>query len=174
MSAEHLAARENASQTPADKTDAPRRARQARVTLLETDDFVCIRPDTPLREAIEQMRKDEGGCAIVCDADGRLVGIFTERDLLNKIVGQQVDMDSPVSGWMSSTVATLTTEATIGDAVRVMNEKSYRNIPLVKDDQLIGSISVFDVITYLAESYPKETMNLPPVPAQVMDTPEGG
>ena len=75
---------------------------------------------------------------------------------------------------MSPAVQTLTTDATIGDAVRLMDEKSYRNIPLVKDGRLIGSISVFDVITYLAESYPKETMNLPPVPAQVMDSPEGG
>ncbi|HYY59301.1 MAG TPA: CBS domain-containing protein, partial [Pyrinomonadaceae bacterium] len=65
-------------------------------------------------------------------------------------------------------------EATIGDAVRVMNEKGYRNVPLVQDGRLIGSVSVFDVIMYLAESYPKETMNLPPVPAQVMDTQEGG
>ncbi len=75
---------------------------------------------------------------------------------------------------MSPIVAMLDSRATIGDAVRIMNEKSYRNIPLVKDGALVGSISVFDVITYLAESYPKETMNLPPVPAQVMDTAEGG
>jgi CBS domain-containing protein len=174
MSAEHSATQKSEPQTPADKTDAPHRARQDSVTLLETKDFVCIRPDTSLSEAIEQMKKDEGGCAIVCNEDGSIAGIFTERDLLNKIVGQQVDMNSPVSNYMSSTVQTLTTDATIGDAVRVMDEKSYRNIPLVKDGQLIGSISVFDLITYLAESYPKETMNLPPVPAQVMDTPEGG
>ena len=175
MSAENPAATQKSEPlTPADKTDAPRRARADSVTLLETDDFVCIRPDTPLSEAIEQMKKDEGGCAIVCNEGGQVVGIFTERDLLNKIVGQQVKMDSAVSDWMSPAVETLTPEATIGDAVRVMNEKSYRNIPLVKGGQLIGSISVFDVITYLAESYPKETMNLPPVPAQVMDTPEGG
>lgn len=174
MSAEHSATQKSEPQTPADKTDAPHRARQDSVTLLETKDFVCIRPDTSLSEAIEQMKKDEGGCAIVCNEDGSIAGIFTERDLLNKIVGQQVDMNSPVRNFMSSTVQTLTTDATIGDAVRMMDEKSYRNIPLVKDGQLIGSISVFDLITYLAESYPKETMNLPPVPAQVMDTPEGG
>jgi CBS domain-containing protein len=174
MSAEHSATLKSEPQTPADKTDAPHRARQDSVTLLETKDFVCIRPDTSLSEAIEQMKKDEGGCAIVCNEDGSIAGIFTERDLLNKIVGQQVDMNSPVRNYMSSTVQMLTTDATIGDAVRVMDEKSYRNIPLVKDGQLIGSISVFDLITYLAESYPKETMNLPPVPAQVMDTPEGG
>ena len=175
MSAENpAAAQKNAPQTPADKTDAPHRARRDSVTLMETDDFVCIRPDTPLTEAIEQMKKDEGGCAIVCDDGGRVAGIFTERDLLNKIIGQEVDMNSPVSQFMSPAVATLSPDATIGDAVRVMNEKSYRNVPLVREGRLIGSISVFDVITYLAESYPKETMNLPPVPAQVMDTPEGG
>jgi hypothetical protein len=39
---------------------------------------------------------------------------------------------------------------------------------------LVGSISVFDIITYLAECYPKATMNLPPQPAQVMDTVDGG
>ncbi|HUQ31455.1 MAG TPA: CBS domain-containing protein [Pyrinomonadaceae bacterium] len=175
MSAENPAATQKVEpQTPADKTDAPHRARQDSVTLLETDDFVCIRPESTLSEAIEEMKKDEGGCAIVCDEGGRVVGMFTERDLLNKIVGRDVDMNSPVGPWMSTTVETLTSEATIGDAVRVMDEKSYRNIPLVKDNKLIGSISVFDIITYLAESYPKETMNLPPVPAQVMDTPEGG
>lgn len=172
MSAEQ--SQKSEPQTPADKTDAPHRARQDSVTLMETDDFFCVQPDAPLTEAIEQMKKDEGGCVIVCAEGGRVVGIFTQRDLLNKIVGQQVDMNSPVGDWMSTVVETLTTDATIGDAVRVMNEKSYRNIPLVKDGQLIGSISVFDVITYLAESYPKETMNLPPVPAQVMDSPEGG
>jgi CBS domain-containing protein len=172
MSAEQT--QKSVPQTPAEKTDAPHRARRDSVTLLETDDFFCVRPETPLTEAIEEMKKDEGGCAIVCDEGGQVVGIFTERDLLNKIVGEGVDMNSPVSQFMSPVVETLSTDATIGDAVRLMNEKSYRNVPLVKDGQLIGSISVFDVITYLAESYPKETMNLPPVPAQVMDTTDGG
>jgi CBS domain-containing protein len=175
MSAENPAATQKSQPlTPEDKTDAPHRARQDSVTLLETDDFVCIQADATLAQAIEEMKKDEGGCAIVCNAAGSVVGIFTERDLLNKIAGQDVDLNSAVGDWMSTNVATLGSDATIGDAVRVMDEKSYRNIPLVKDNQLIGSISVFDIITYLAESYPKETMNLPPIPAQVMDTPEGG
>lgn len=175
MSAENPAAtQKSVPQTPADKTDAPHRARQDSVTQLETADFICIPEHTTLAEAIEEMKKDEGGCVIVCDREGSVAGIFTERDLLNKVVGQDVDLNSPIGSWMSTSVETLSTEATIGDAVRVMDEKSYRNIPLVKDGQLIGSISVFDVITYLAESYPKETMNLPPIPAQVMDTPEGG
>lgn len=173
MSTDQAAQQKKPPQTPADKTDAPRGARRDRITLLETDDYVCIEPSTTLSETIERMKEDEGGCAIVCEGR-RVVGIFTERDLLTKVIGEKVDLKTPVSQWMSPIVATLSGEATVGDAVRIMNEKSYRNIPLVKDGELIGAVSVLDVITYLAESYPKETMNLPPVPAQVMDTPEGG
>jgi CBS domain-containing protein len=160
-------------ETPEDKTDSPRRVRKESVKHLHTDDYVCIEPSTPLHEAIIKMREDEGGCAIVCEA-GRIVGIFTERDLITKILGEGVDMNAPVSQWMTQAVETLSSDATLGDVVELMNRKGIRNVPLVTDGQLSGSVSVFDVITYLAESYPKETMNLPPVPAQVMDTQEGG
>lgn len=155
------------------KTEVSRRAREDSVSMLETDDFVCLEPSDPLFKAIEVMKEDEGGCAIVCE-NGRVVGIFTERDLLTKIVGEPVDMNAPVSNWMSPVVATLAPDATLGDAVAVMNDKSYRNIPLVKNGGLVGSISIFDVIAYLAESYPKETMNLPPNLDQVMDSEHGG
>jgi len=144
-----------------------------RVSVLPTDDFVAVSPYTPLSQAIEAMKGDEGGCVIVSD-DGRVVGIFTERDLLNRVLERNVDLESPISEWMQPSVETLSSQATIGDAVRLMNEKSFRNIPLVKNGELIGSISVFDIITYLAECYPKETMNLPPLSAQVMDTVDGG
>lgn len=156
------------------KTASSRKARQDTVSSMETDDYVCITPSTPLSKAIEAMKQDEGGCAIVCAEDQRVVGIFTERDLLTKIVGEAIDESEPVSKWMSPVVATLTPEATLGDAVAIMNDKGYRNIPLVKDARLVGSISVFDVIRYLAESYPKTTMNLPPNPDQVMDSTDGG
>jgi CBS domain-containing protein len=156
------------------KTTPSTNARQDSVSLMETDDYVCIEPSAPLYQAIAVMKRDEGGCAIVCGKDRSVVGIFTERDLLNKIVGQSLDMAAPVSNWMSPVVATLGPEATIGEAVAIMNEKGHRNIPLVKDGKLVGSISVFDVISYLAESYPKSTINLPPNSGQVMDTTDGG
>lgn len=156
------------------KTDSTHKARQDRVNSLETDDYVCVEPSTTLADAIEIMKQDEGGCAIVCAKDRSVVGIFTERDLLMKVVGQDMDPNAPVSDWMSPVVATLTSEATVGDVVEVMNEKGYRNIPLVSDGKLVGSVSVFDVIRYLAETYPKATMNLPPNPRQVMESEEGG
>jgi CBS domain-containing protein len=153
--------------------DRPQNAREQHVNALQTDDYVCISPDTPLSQAIEAMKTDEGGCVIVC-ANRRIVGIFTARDLLMRVVGEQVDMHSPIREWMSPVVVSLTPEATIGDAVSVMNEKGFRNVPLVRNDEVVGAISVFDIIGYLAECYPKATMNLPPEPAQVMGTVDGG
>jgi CBS domain-containing protein len=172
-----MSSEQSANQAPAvaiAKTASSRKARQDLVSSMEIDDYVCLAPSTPLSEAIEAMKQDEGGCAIICAEDRSIVGILTERDILTKIVGQPVDQSAPVSNWMSPVVATLTTEATIGEAVTIMNDKGYRNIPLVKDGKLMGSISVFDVIGYLAESYPKTTMNLPPNPDQVMDSTDGG
>jgi len=94
--------------------------------------------------------------------------------LLTKILGEEVDSESPIANWMQPVVETLSPEATVGEAVRLMNERSFRNIPLVRSGEVIGSISVFDIITYLAECYPKTTMNLPPLPAQIMDSVDGG
>ena len=172
MSARNSAADETPAVVIA-KTEASAHARNDKVSLMETDDYVCLAPSDPLSKAVEVMKQDEGGCAIICE-QGRVVGIFTERDVLTKIIGESVDMNDPVSNWMSPVVATLSPDATIGDAVAMMTERSFRNIPLVKDGELSGSISVFDVISYLAESYPKETMNLPPNHDQVMGSEHGG
>jgi CBS domain-containing protein len=153
--------------------DSLPKARDECVSVLRTDDYIAISPHTPLSQAIEAMKRDEGGCVIVLD-DGRLAGIFTERDLLTKVLSAGVDLESPIANWMQPTVETLAPQATIGEAVNLMNERSFRNIPLVRYGELIGSISVFDIITYLAECYPKETMNLPPRSAQVMGSVDGG
>ena len=168
------AIRDSGTSVAVAKTASTRKAREDSVSSLETTDYVCVEPSTPLSQAIETMKQDEGGCAIVCEKDRSVVGIITERDLLTKIVGNNVDGNTPVSDWMSPVVASLAPEATIGEAVAVMNEKGYRNIPLVTDGKLVGSVSVFDIIRYLAESYPQATMNLPPNPHQVMHSEEGG
>src|ERR1044072_9273501 len=94
------------------------KARDQRVSVLETDDYIAVSPFTPLRQAIEAMKDDEGGCVIISD-DGRVAGIFTERDVLTKVMGEDIDLNSPIKDWMQPQVETLTPEATIGDAVRL-------------------------------------------------------
>ena len=175
MSPEQSAAEQKrAPAAPAEKTDAPRGVRGDSIKNIQSDDFFCVEPSTPLAEAIELIKNGEGGCAFVCE-NGHVVGIFTEHEV-TVIIGKGVDISAgaPVGDWMSREVEALAPEATLGDAVRVMNERGHHNIPVVEGERIVGAISVFDLITYLTESCPKETMNLPPVPAQVMDTQEGG
>src|SRR5260370_16646925 len=114
-----------------------RRARDESVRVLKTDQHICVSPHTPLSQVIEAMKREEGGCVIVSQ-DGRVAGIFTERDLLTKVIGQEPDLDAPVKEWMSPVVETLTLEATIGDAVRVMNEKCHRPISLAQRRMLLS------------------------------------
>ena len=61
---------------------------EQKVSILPTDDYVTVSRHAPLGQAIEAMKQDEGGCVIITD-DGRVAGIFTERDLLNKLHRQQ-------------------------------------------------------------------------------------
>ena len=143
------------------------------LSVLDTHEYLAVSPFTPLSDAIEAMKDDEGGCVLISD-DGRVAGIFTERDLLTKVLGRNVNLETPITDWMEERVETLAPEATIGEAVRLMDERGFRNIPLVRKGELVGLISVFEIITYLAECYPKATMNLPPLPQQVMNRPEGG
>src|SRR5947199_5204745 len=116
-----------------------------KVSVLPTGDYVAVSRFTPLGHTIEAMKKDEGGCVIITD-DGRVAGIFTERDLLTRVSGEEVDLQTPIEQWMRKDVQTLSSDATIGEAVRLMNERSFRNIPLVDNGLLRGSISVFDII----------------------------
>src|SRR5260370_10833906 len=118
--------------------DRPQNARQQNVSALQTDDYVCISPDTPLLQAIEALKTDEGGCVIVCTGR-RVVGIFTARDLLMRVLGEPVDLNSPISEGMSPAVVSLAPEATIGGALSVMDEKGFRNLPLVRDHHVVGA-----------------------------------
>src|SRR5260370_37534695 len=95
----------------ADDVSPSRRACEQRVSVLQTDDYVAVSPHTPLSQAIEAMKNDEGGCVIVSD-DGRVAGIFTERDLLTKVLGENLDLESPISNWMQPNMENLSPEAT--------------------------------------------------------------
>ncbi len=174
MSSEQNAAEQKrAARRVEDKTDAPRGVRSDEIKNLPPRNITRVKHTASLGEVVQLMKAKETDAVLVYEGE-RLAGIFTERDFLVKVSGEAVDGGEPVARFMSAVGCTLAPGATLGDAVRAMNEAGCRTIPILEDGSVVGAVSVLDVMTYLAESYPKETMNLPPVPAQVMDTPEGG
>lgn len=128
---------------------------------------------TSLRDAIRKMQERRGECALVAD-DGRLAGILTERDVLMRVLGRDVDLERPVEDVMTPDPATLPAEATVREALGAMDRGGYRNLPLVDEaGKLVGLIRQQDVVEYVAEAFPQEILNLPPRPHQKMEEPEG-
>lgn len=155
------------------KTDAPHGVRANNIKNLALRAPVEVDVSESLGKTITQMREGGSDCVVIRQAE-RIAGVFTECDFLTKVIGREIDMNASAVQFASSGVAALESVATIGDAVNAIGDGCCRNIIITEDGKIVGTISDLDLITYLAESYPKETMNLPPVPAQIMDTQEGG
>ncbi|MEP7158255.1 MAG: CBS domain-containing protein [Chloroflexota bacterium] len=132
-----------------------------------------VAPTMSLSDALAQMRA-EGGDALLITESGRLTGILTERDVLTRILGQDIDESRPVSDFMTREPHTLGAEATLLEALKAMESGHYRNLPLVDDaGQLVGMLRQKDLLEYVAEAFPQEILNLPPRPHQLMEAPEG-
>jgi len=120
---------------------------------------LLISAGTRLSDAVSQMQKEKKSCVLICE-DNRCVGIFTERDYLHKIVGKEQGTSRPIDDFMSKDPKTLTLENTVGEAIRLMHETGYRNVPLVdQDGRSAGLLQIRSIIEYLAELYPEEVLN---------------
>ncbi len=147
----------------------------AHLRVLALRDPITVRPGTTLAACIEVMR--EAGSAdsvFVTDADGRLRGVLTERDIFARLVGHTVDLNRPVDSIMKEHPWTLHLDQPVRHAIDLMQTGRYRNVPLVDDDDiLVGVVRPGDVLKYLAEAFPEELLNLPPRPHQVIEETEG-
>ncbi len=132
-----------------------------------------VERNASIREAVEAMKTKGLGCALICDR-GNLVGLFTERDLLNKVIGERVNYSSAVEQFMTPDPAKLNLDDSVISAMRVMQEGDYRNIPLLDSEgKAAGIVTVRDLVAYFAEHFPKEALNLPPDTSQTMREAEG-
>jgi CBS domain-containing protein len=136
-------------------------------------DPLTVPVGTSIRDAIRRMQDRKGEPVLVCDG-GRLLGIVTERDVLMKVLGRDVDLDAPIDGVMTQTPGTLSPDASVREALEAMDRGGYRNLPLVDGGgSVVGLLRQQDVVEYVAESFPQEILNLPPRPHQRMDEAEG-
>lgn len=147
---------------------------EERIRALRLSEPARVSPDTPLSETIKAMRLAAIGCAVVCEGR-KVVGILTERDILNTVVGADVDTRLPVKEFMTSKPGTLSPTDTLAEAIRFMTAKGYRHIPLVDEQgRDAGIVCAKDIVEYIAEHFPAEVVNLPPRLHQVMRRQEGG
>lgn len=128
---------------------------------------------TKTLEVISRMRKSKQTCALVLKGE-QCVGIFTERDFLMKILGSKAGPSGNIDDWMSREPKTLTMEDSLEQAVFLMQEFGYRNIPLVdQKGTCVGLLQIRNLIDFLAELYPQELLNRPPREDQRFSEPDG-
>jgi len=131
-----------------------------------------VRPDQTVAEALDLMRSKAQGCVLVCEHK-QLVGIFTERDLIRRVLAPRRPLSTPVSECMTPDPVAVHPTETIGAAIRHMEEGGYRHLPVVVDGEAVGMLSVKRIVHYLVEHFPGTIYNLPPEPNAVQQEREG-
>ncbi len=109
-----------------------------------------VTPDERVQVAIARMLEENVGAVVVCEGQ-RLVGIFTERDVL-RLAGDGTQFgELKVGDVMTAQVVTLTPDVDIVDAARLMREKKIRHVPVVVDGNVLGIVGIRDVMGALVE-----------------------
>ena len=122
----------------------PYARRMATLADVMTEDVVTVEPSDTIGEAAEKMTGAGVGAVVVSDF-GRMIGIFTERDLMRAVAGRVHSSEARVREWMTPDPVTMPADASVEDAGETMIERGFRHIPVVAGERAIGIVSIRDV-----------------------------
>lgn len=108
-----------------------------------------VEPEVMVLKAIELMcEKNIGGLLIV--KNGKLAGIFTERDYARKLILKgKSSKDTPIGDLMTPNPFTVTLDSSIDECMQMMTNKHIRHLPVIENDELVGMISIGDVVRHV-------------------------
>lgn len=160
------------------------------VSHLVVSGFAQVPVGTSIRDTLARMRADRKVVCLVVDEGAetnggggqadepsqvQLVGIFTERDVMRKVIDVPGMLDRPVDEVMTPDPITIGPDASAADALRLMDENHFRNLPIVDGSgKLLGNMTHQAIIQYLADRYPVEVLNRPIDPERFPRRAEGG
>lgn len=124
---------------------------------------LCVESHVSVRTVLEEMKRQGRGCVLVCQ-EGKLTGIFTERDALHRIASG-ASLDLPILEAMTSEPASIRATETVKTAIARMSEGGYRRLPVIDDQgRPLGLLKVTAILHYLVQHFPRFVYNLPPQP----------
>jgi len=126
---------------------------------------LLVEADANLAAVIEAMQRGNRGTVLVVEAV-KLVGIFTERDVLMKVAGRPLDLrQSKVSLFMTPDPVCLPADSPVAFALNRMVLEGFRHIPVVDDEHHpVAEVSMRNLIEYLSDFFNRDVLNLPPDP----------
>lgn len=145
-----------------------------KITHLDLGEFTLVESGASVRDTIAKLRAENHNCAFVMK-DDRLVGIFTDRDVMRGVVDRPEVWDHPIDELMTHDPQWISADQEVGEAIKMMDTLHFRNVP-VKDGEgrVVGNLTHFALIRYLGDLFPKEVYNLPPDPDQYGEERHGG
>lgn len=107
---------------------------------------LSVSPNTKLMDVIKLMTDRDVGALVVMD-EGKIVGIFSERDFARVVARTpNLAMDAPVSDFMTKNVRYVTSDVTVDDCMALMIEKRIRHLPIMEGDKVLGVLSMRDMV----------------------------
>lgn len=147
--------------------------RQEQVIHLNLTEFTAVEIGTSVKTTIDRMRAENHNCAFVTE-NGQLVGIFTDRDILRRIVDIPETWQRPIEDVMTPDPLSVKLTDPADAALNLMNQHHFRNVPVLDENgTVIGNLTHYAVIKYLADHFPESVYNLPPDPDSVASDRDG-
>lgn len=114
-------------------------------------DVHTVHPEASVLDALRLMADKNIGAVLVVE-DGRIAGIFSERDYARKVVLHgKASKDTPVREIMSVRVVSIDPTATAGQCMALMTQERIRHLPVLEKDAIVGVISIGDVVKAVVE-----------------------
>ncbi|MBX7144758.1 MAG: CBS domain-containing protein [Oligoflexia bacterium] len=132
------------------------------ISVLNPREPVCVMETDLVEQVVGRLRQQKMGCVVVVDAAGKISGIFSERDLLLKVMDDydQRRKDA-VKKYMTPNPVTQPPHATIAFVLNLMSLGGFRHLPIVDDDgKAFGMVSVKDVIDFIVQSFNEDILGL--------------
>ena len=122
---------------------------------------ICVTRKDSIEAVVLQLRSNAVGCVLITESDGKLCGIFSERDLVLKVLGTSSDvMSHPVERYMTADPVAEGPEITVAFALNLMSLGGFRHLPIVDEKRLpVGLLSVKDVVDYLVIRMTEDLLN---------------
>ncbi|MCA9524171.1 MAG: CBS domain-containing protein [Myxococcales bacterium] len=132
--------------------------------------------DQPVGELVDRLAASKRGSVIVIDDDGRVLGMFTERDVKHRLDFRDESWREVLVGDVMTVDATAIHEsATFADALALMRDRRRRHLPIVgANGRVDGVLSIRDLLRFVVRHYPDHFLNLPPGPKHETSSRWGG